>query len=497
MLMRFALFLIVAASLVTCAHHASGQESDPPVPQDVAGQSRSTRARMLWSEVRAEEKLVVEQMLESSDWAFRTLAVMRLERYEDAAVRAFITGRLSDESWQVRCFAIRHAWMHAYKIDPALFENEEDTRVIRTLLRHGVSFDDEKLNELTLRLLRANTVDALLMGIELGASTTNDGIRKNASRRMLNLVADMSPSVAAVIGRRLAQTLQINPPPRDVVEWRQWLAQQPRTWELPTPGPPAHALQTVSLIAQADAETFARLRDYMGALRQRDLEMAIAIDATNSMTPVIDQVKADVDALILFLSDISATMRLGLLAYRDHDNPGRLVEAHPFSTNLESLRNFLFGLQTPGGATYPEAVLAGIDACRQFEWNVQAEREVILIGDAPPHDHEASDLRRLLAHFVDNGFTVHAVHVPMEWPRGYVQSLPPARAQQQESWREDYNIATCKAFSEIAALGGGKLVELDTGSQSDLVRSVMRLTIEKNWWPYFDEFYDAYLDLCR
>ena len=30
-----------------------------------------------------------------------------------------------------------------------------------------------------------------------------------------------------------------------------------------------------------------------------------------------------------------------------------------------------------------------------------------------------------------------------------------------------------------------------------LVPAIMHLTIEESWWPPFDEFYAAYLELCR
>ncbi len=60
---------------------------------------------------------------------------------------------------------------------------------------------------------------------------------------------------------------------------------------------------------------------------------------------------------------------------------------------------------------------------------------------------------------------------------------------------EDHNPLTDKAFSEIARLGGGDKVTLE--DSADLVPSIMHLTIEKDWWPPFDQFYDLYLDLCR
>jgi len=469
---------------------------DPPPAADEA-RPAATEARLPYTAASVVEQRIIESMLESPDWAFRTLALMRLARYEGDAVRAAVLQRLSDASWQVRCFAIHHAWLHGYEIDPARFAEEPDPRVIRTAIRYGVTPPNDVIDRLASDLSRQRTVDAQLMAIELAAASTDERLRRQAAQRVIKWVQNMSPQVAAVISRRLAAVLQLDPAPQNLFQWRAWAAQHARGFELPRPAPPGEPERVESPIADADADTFTRLRDYMGALRQRNLELVIALDATNSMTPVIDAVKADVDALILFLSDISSTLRLGILAFRDHDNPGQLIEAHPFSTNLESLRNFLFGLQTPGGDTYPEAVFDAFNNIRKFDWQEQAEREIILIGDAPPHEETKSDLGRLLRWYRNQGFAVHSVHVPMEFPAGYLERMNRPAAMQAERDRQAYNLATEEVFLGIANTGGGKSVQLDVRSQNELVRSIMKLTLERQWWPYFDEFYDAYLELCR
>jgi hypothetical protein len=487
-----------ATSLIVAARALGQGAPEPPAHERVAPTSTPGNTREPWANVGAPERATLDRMLRSSDWAFRALALMRLERYEGGDVNTMIASSLADESsWQVRSFAIRSAHSHGLAIDAARYALEADARVIRTAIQHGVAVPDEVVDRIALEMLNTKTVDALLIGIEIAAASDDDKIRRNAGKRTLTLIRNMDASVGAVVARRLAAAVQLDPAPSNLLQWRAWVSAQSDDYQLPRPAPPPIPDPRVSLIAQADEETFIRLRDYLGSLRQRDLEMVICLDATNSMTPVIDAVKADVDGLILFLSDISQTLRLGLLAYRDHDNPGKLIEAHPFTTDLASLRNFLFGLSTPGGATYPEAVLDAINACRQYPWREESERQIILIGDAPPHEKDESDLRRLLDFFRQQGFFVHAVHVPMEHPPGALERMTAPQAQQQELWRQEYNLSTQRVFQEIANYGGGRLVELDTSSRSELVRSVMKLTIDREWHPYFDEFYDAYLALCR
>ena len=88
-----------------------------------------------------------------------------------------------------------------------------------------------------------------------------------------------------------------------------------------------------------DPKTLGRLLDYLAALRKRDLDLAIVMDSTASMLPMINEARAGVDSLILFLSDISGSMRLAFVAYRDHDNKP-VWEGHRFTDDVESIRHF-------------------------------------------------------------------------------------------------------------------------------------------------------------
>ncbi len=464
-----------------------------------AGTARSTQAQegpVSWSDVLDAEAKLLAEMLASDDWAFRAMALMRLEKYEGDAINDMIRAAARDSAWQVRNFAIRQAKRHSIELDPATFEAEEDPRVIRTALRYGSSVQVERVRAAVEKLFRERNYDSLVLGIEIAAYSDDEVIRTEGTQRVQNLLRNMNAPIALVFGETLARVLEIVPAPATLAEWRQWIARQRTEITLGQPDAPNEPRSVVE-ITKLDGEAFLRLRDYLGALRQRQLELVITLDATNSMTPVIDAVKVDIDGLILFLGDLSSSLKLGLVAYRDHDNTGKLLEAHPFSTDVASIRNFLFGLQTPGGNTYPEAVFDGLNASRQFRWSREAERVILIIGDAPPHEEDESKLRGLLEWFRGQGFAVHTVHVPMEWPDGMLQRMPPAQAQERERFRTQYNQETAQIFREMAHFGAGRFVSLDHAGRSELVRGIMKLTVEDAWWPQFDAFYDQYLLLCR
>ena len=115
-------------------------------------------------------------------------------------------------------------------------------------------------------------------------------------------------------------------------------------------------------------------------------------------------------------------------------------------------------------------------------FNRSAVRQVIVVGDAPPHDEDREPLFDLIETMRSNGVLLNAVHVP-------------SRRGMNAQWLEDYNRKTAAAFGQMAELGAGHLVTL--GSAGDLVPAIMRFTIAEPWWPVFDEFYALYLELCR
>ena len=49
------------------------------------------------------------------------------------------------------------------------------------------------------------------------------------------------------------------------------------------------------------------------------------------------------------------------------------------------MRRALFGIRITGGADFPEAVFEGLVAASQLDWNRQAARQIVLIGDTE-HD---------------------------------------------------------------------------------------------------------------
>lgn len=486
--MRFTVLLMVGWLFVVAA---VTRAQDPQAPA-----RRGQVSAVPWDALLDRERLIVEQLLQAPDWPFRVFGLLRIERYEGKELTGFINSLVQDDAWQVRCFALRQADRMGIAVDPALLTNETEARVIRAALRHGVELSDEKVEEGTMRLLRTQELDQFLLGLEIAAVSNVESVRSEAQKRSATLIRRMDDTVSKLASRRLGVLLGIDQPPSTVTEWARWLREHRNRITLPTASDTRRRLNqnAVNMVAQMDFDALSRLRDYLDTLRQRELDLVIVMDTTSSMIPMIIEARAGVDELIVFLRDISHAMRLAMVAYRDHDNPP-IWEGQVFTQDIGLIRQFLFGLEISGGADFPEAVLEGLTACGQLDWNPRAAKEIVLVGDAPPHEHDLYKVEGLLQSYRDNGLVVHSVHVPMEYQAGHVRGMNAAQRADADRWLIEYNRSTAELFSEIARVGGGKQTALTDAEQ--LVPSIMRFTIEEGWWNVFDEFYELYLSMCR
>ncbi len=484
--------VLIAPTLAPCA------APHGPPPDDVVTRTAAPAdERDPWPDVGDEDHAIVRGTLESPDWPFRAIALVRLDRYSGDEVTAMVERSLRDDAWQVRCFAIRQAQRLGMSLADNHFAEENEPRVIRAAVRAGFNVPAEVLDPLATKLLATRTVDDLMLGLELAACSKTPAVREDAGKRITRLVERMDDGLAALLGPRLARVLDLPRGPEDIEGFRTLLRERGGTLKLPSllPGgartPP---LPPRSPLAEMSNDRFARLRDYLGGLRQRDLDLVLVMDATASMLPMINEARAGVDSLILFMNELSRTMRLAFIAYRDHDN-APVWEGERFTDNINTIRDFLFKVRITGGADYPEAVYDGIAACRDLNWRKAATRIIVLIGDAPPHPDDESKLMRELEWHEQRGNVVHALHVPMRITPRMLASMPAQRAAELQLQYEAYNASTRAMFENIARKAGGRCATVTEATE--LVPAVMHCTIEPEWHDAFDEFYKQYVSLCR
>jgi hypothetical protein len=482
---RFAALLLAVVALSAVDVRVLAQDGSP-------ARGALPAASTAWSDVYEDERSLVEDMLASESWPFRALGLMRLAAYHGPAIDAFMQRAATDRAWQVRCFALELAAERHIELDTSFLHDEIQPRVIRTALREGYAIAPERVTIAATRLMKRRNLDDLLLGIEIAAVSGDDALLADAQPRITNVLKRMDRATCARIAPRLAVLLNVQPVPVTLAQWHDWLRARDGTVSLdPSSLQRARAVLNVpddSPIVALNFEAFSGLEEYLSVLVARDLELVVVIDSTASMQPMIHEAAAGVENVILYLRDISRSMRLAIVAYKDEDNPP-VWTGHPFTDDVQSIQDFLFNLHITGGADRPEAVFEGLQACRELRSKRGATTQIVLVGDAPPHEEDEYNVGELLRTYRSRGVITHTVFVPLRFD---ADGLHPGNNSQ---WLADYNTATRETFREIAQIGGGYHVQLD--APQELVPSVVHFTLEEGWWPVFDAFYARYLKVCR
>ena len=193
------------------------------------------------------------------------------------------------------------------------------------------------------------------------------------------------------------------------------------------------------------------------------LDLIFCIDVTGSMDDDIASVKAAASNIVNTVASRSSDYRVAIVAYRDWDDS----EGHPmfedygFSSDVGTIIGNINSLSVAGGDDEPEAVLEAlmraIDSRSVGGWRNNVNKQVIVMGDAPPHDPSRE------------GFTAASVAQAAE-------DADPVVIQAIVVGNDGvYSSEAVEAFRELATLTGGNFFEAADASQ---VAEVLQRTIE-------------------
>ena len=122
------------------------------------------------------------------------------------------------------------------------------------------------------------------------------------------------------------------------------------------------------------------------------VDVIFAIDTTGSMKDDIQELREVwIPQLIEKVKEFKG-IRLGLLLYRDYGDTYKWmdlpVKKFEFTENVQNFKKYLnsFYIHGTEGGDIPEAVYEALFASLEYyRWREDAERKIILIGDAEPH----------------------------------------------------------------------------------------------------------------
>ncbi len=133
-----------------------------------------------------------------------------------------------------------------------------------------------------------------------------------------------------------------------------------------------------------------------------NVDIVFCIDATASMQPIIDQVKANAKEMpdvILQKSEEKGKkiklLRMKLIEYRDlvEDQTGQMVE-YEFTENAEEFKSWVDSIVADGGGDYPESTFDAILKACEADWYMGQgkKRKIIIVmtDDKPREIHQSS-----------------------------------------------------------------------------------------------------------
>jgi hypothetical protein len=191
-------------------------------------------------------------------------------------------------------------------------------------------------------------------------------------------------------------------------------------------------------------------------LRGASARFAIALDATGSMSGLIDMAKKSITEILRrVIAGAGRPVEIMLVVYRDYDVPNEIVEASTVTKDANALTAWLNTVRAHGGGSNDgEAVERALETIH----NAGRFEAVMIAGDEPPND------RRFLQ-------TAGRGESPLaeDFARRFAQANTPIH-----TFVVGDDIRTVQAFTSLASLSGGKSGRLD-GSAEMIDMAVMAM----------------------
>ncbi|MHC4960151.1 MAG: HEAT repeat domain-containing protein [Planctomycetota bacterium] len=213
---------------------------------------------------------------------------------------------------------------------------------------------------------------------------------------------------------------------------------------------------------------------YTRDLRWRGIDLVICYDSTGSMIPVIRAVKQRIDVLIEESARIVTNLRLSLFTYRD-EGEEYVYYGTPLTYATDNLKAFVQVAEANRGGDLPEAVtktvVAAID---KLDWRKEAQKVIVVIGDAPYHPENAGQLIGAVRAFArtENRGTVHAIYTD---PNRLGESIGARKGRSTANTTFPF----LNRLEEMAKAGKGKAITIEDTEM--LISELLVLSFGERW----------------
>jgi Mg-chelatase subunit ChlD len=268
---------------------------------------------------------------------------------------------------------------------------------------------------------------------------------------------------------------------------------RPERWTAPPPKPADGPQRTV-------AGAVGRALD----LREAGLELCFCVDASGSMQPMLDATAGAAQELTALLEGFAPQLRVGAVYFKDHgDLPGGAALLEALTNRHTKVFRAIGELRAAGGGDIPEAVDRGLATALDptlLDWSLTANKLVVVMGDAPPHQNDVATAVELASLAARVG--IDRSRVKQRPTSGPITPSRPVVVSCIAVASGKIPSATREAFEEIANAGGGAYAALTLGggeaasklASQGIVRQVLRMAFGSRWEDEVDEFLDVYFD---
>jgi hypothetical protein len=169
-----------------------------------------------------------------------------------------------------------------------------------------------------------------------------------------------------------------------------------------------------TLFAKGPDDIIPQIRNVLDPPGTKKLDLVFVIDSTESMKDDVAKLRELIEPFLEKTLPEYPSWRVALVLYKDYFEDFLVKQACPFTSDLAAFDKALNSFRVQGGRDIPEAVYEALDGALGLPWESDADRKIILIGDAPPHPRPRGRVTKAMvdASAAEKGVQMNVIILP-------------------------------------------------------------------------------------